>query len=306
MRSWSTAAVALAASLGAASARAQAFVHPLPSGPAPLHERAARADRAVLATVDAVEPGRIRLREGHAVLGDVEARFAVKRSPSRTPALEPGQRVLLLLRGARAPYVLVEGARGVFVLSDADAEERWEAAVREIAAAGSPERLVPVYSAWLDSPDAGLRDEARLALLEGRAPLAPLSPEAAVLQARHALDTGRPAETRAVSAQLATSRREGLDALVAGLRDAEGAAEAGVLRAVLTGAARASHPALAELLLRALEHPDRLLRRQALRLAPSVWSEPVAGAVAHVAAQDADARARREASRLLEERGAPP
>ena len=74
----------------------------LPSG-RPLHVRVALADAAAIATVDAVELGRIRVRDAVPVLGDVVAAFELKRAPSRPPALEPGDRALLILRGARPP-----------------------------------------------------------------------------------------------------------------------------------------------------------------------------------------------------------
>jgi hypothetical protein len=71
--------------------------------PRPLHVQLAGVDAVAIATVAAVGLGRIQLVEARAVLGNPPATFELKRAPSAPPPLAEGDRVLLLLRGARTP-----------------------------------------------------------------------------------------------------------------------------------------------------------------------------------------------------------
>jgi hypothetical protein len=97
----------------------------------PLHARVALADGAAIATIEAVGLGRIRVRDAIPVLGDVTPAFELKRAPWHPPALEPGDRALLL-RGARSPYVLVDDGEETRVLADAESEALRRQAVRDI------------------------------------------------------------------------------------------------------------------------------------------------------------------------------
>ncbi len=141
-----TVCVALASRPLAAQAQAP---HAIPPPARPLHERSALAEVIALARVTRVEAGRIAVERRAALRGVPPAAFEVKFSPLRPPALAVGGRALLLLRGARPPYVLVDEPQEILVFhTDAD-----EAALRDaLPALLAVERDLPaaacVYSSW--------------------------------------------------------------------------------------------------------------------------------------------------------------
>jgi hypothetical protein len=117
--------------------------------------------------VEQVDEGRIRVRRETVLAGAPPERFEVKRSPLAPPPLATGDRALLLLRGARPPYVFADLPSEVIRLSDARMATRWQEAVREVITHRSePAALVPVYLDWVDGGPETLRDIGRSSLLD--------------------------------------------------------------------------------------------------------------------------------------------
>jgi hypothetical protein len=133
--------------------------HPPPPGPRPLHQRLASAELAALVRVERVDEGRIALRLEQALLGEPPESFEVKRSPLAPPPLATGDRALLLLRGARPPYVLADAPSEVIRISDDAMAARWAGALRAVLASrGDEEALVKVYLGWIESGPESLRE----------------------------------------------------------------------------------------------------------------------------------------------------
>jgi hypothetical protein len=162
----------------AGSATAQPFIHPLVPGPRPFHVRIEGVDVVAVVRVEEVDEGRITVLREDALLGAPPERFEVKRSPLRPPPLATGDRALLLLRGARPPYVLADEPAEVIRLSDDAMAARWsEAARAALTSRSDPTALAAVYSDWVANGPASLRDlgEAGLRALETGTPRAPRS-----------------------------------------------------------------------------------------------------------------------------------
>lgn len=154
----------------AGAAGAQPMLHPVSLGPRPLHVRLAKAELAAVARVERVDEGRIALRLEEALLGSPPEAFEVKRSPLRPPPLATGDRALLILRGARPPYVLADEPAEVIRLSDDAMAARWSAATRAaLAAQGDAAALEAVYEEWVANGPASLRDLGTAGLLVLRA-----------------------------------------------------------------------------------------------------------------------------------------
>jgi hypothetical protein len=165
-RVWRPALLCLAVAL-AAPASAQIPGHPLPSGPRPFHERVAGADVAAVVVVERIDEGRIELRREAVLAGAAPEQFEVKRSPLAPPPLATGDRALLLLRGARPPYVLADRPHEVIRLSSAEMAARWEAAVRAVLAKREqPAALVAVYADWVERGPETLREIGRSSLAD--------------------------------------------------------------------------------------------------------------------------------------------
>ena len=275
----------------APTARAQ---HPLPPGPRPLHLRIAAADIVAVGMVGAITDGRVEIRDATVLRGDAPASFEIKRSPAKPLPFATGVPAVLLLRGARSPYVLVDEPREIVLLRDAADATRWTAALQALeAASAEPNRLLQIYLAWLDGDDENLRDAAGAALSDFRAPFLPLGREDALLRARAALDPKRAAPTRRVSALLAVTQADGAAALVEGIpgEAADPQVIATALRAVIPVAREQRVAAL----LRALADEERDVRRAALNAAPTLWTDAVAARVATMATSDPDPQARADA-----------
>lgn len=128
----------------------------------PLHERLALADAAAIGTIRAVEPGRIHVEAATPLWGSPGESFALKRAPSSPPPLRVGDRALLILRGARSPYLLVDRPEEICIVADRAAEARWRTAFESLRAAGqAPAALRNLDLAWLAGPDTDLRELAR-------------------------------------------------------------------------------------------------------------------------------------------------
>lgn len=292
------AALALAAA-APGTAHAQ-MMHGMTPGPPALEERVARADAAASATVEAVEAGRIRFRDAVAVYGTVPDAFEVKRRPSAPLGLSVGDRAVLLLAGARSPYVVVDDPRDVTPLADAAAASRRADAVRDVyAARGDVESLRAVYVGWTEGDDEALRAEALRSLLRFGGPFLPVPPEAASERAQVALDATRSPPARRAAAALAANDPAALDRMLAGVLSSEAAADAELALAIVGSGLLRSRPAAPRTLLLALRSPGTELRLGALELvrqAPPTMVEP---ALADLAANDPDARVREQAAHAL-------
>lgn len=277
--------------LAAGAAFAQ---HPPIRGPRPLHLRIAAADVVALGTIGAIDEDRIQVRDVDVLHGSAAAAFEIKRSPAQPPPFVTGVPAVLLLRGARSPYVLVDEPREVVLLRDEADARRWAAALESLlAATGDPTRLLHTYLLWLDGDDEPLREAAAAALSEPEAPFVPLGRSDAQDRARSALDPRRAPPARRVSAILAATHPEGLAALLAGVPGAT--ADPQVVATALLAPGDVSRAARSAAVLRALGHEDRDVRRAALQAAPAYWTDAVAAKVAELAASDADPEARRAA-----------
>jgi hypothetical protein len=133
--------------------------HPLPPGLRPFHERIADVDVVAVVRVERVEDGRLAVVREAALTGAPPERFEVKRSPLAPPPLATGDRALLLLRGARPPYVLADAPSEVIRISDDAMAARWAGALRAVLASrGDEEALVKVYLGWIESGPESLRE----------------------------------------------------------------------------------------------------------------------------------------------------
>ena len=249
-----SAAALIAAGLAAASAPRVAVgqgFHPLPGKVRPLHQRLAEADVVALATVATVGDGRYRLTHPRALLGRVDAArgaFEVKRSPSRPLPLAEGDEVLLLLMGARSPYVPVDRPDEIVRLEgDPD---RWRAEVRDaVACLREPSGWPALYLRWVDRGPDTLRELAALGLFDLRAPFQPVDARLYVERADVAWDPERPVEVRRISARLALLAPAGAARLAAGAATCDpGGLDQGVLATALRGADLYALPTLDDVL----------------------------------------------------------
>jgi hypothetical protein len=264
-------------------ARAQ---HPLPQGPRPLHLRIAESDVVAVGTIGPITDGRVEVRDATVLRGAAPATFAIKRSPAKSPPFVTGVPAVLLLRGARSPYVLVDEPREVVLLRDDADAKRWTNALQALfAASADPSQLLQLYLAWLDGDDENLREAAGSALTDFRAPFLPLGRDEALARAAAAVDPHRPATTRRVSAQLAISNADGAVALASGVPGK--AADPQVVAAALRVSSVPNELRTAALM-RSLANEERDVRRAALFAAPLLWSDAVAAKVAELAAHDPD------------------
>jgi hypothetical protein len=126
-------------------------------GPRPLHLRLSESDALALGTIERVELGRIRVSDAVSLRGELPAGFELKRAPSAPAPLVAGDRVLLLLRGARSPYLLVDAPDEIWKLAARASEPAQAAAIRALDAA-RPRRdaVAEVYAEWLASQDPAL------------------------------------------------------------------------------------------------------------------------------------------------------
>jgi len=276
------------------AARAQ---HPIPQGPRPLHLRIAEADIVAVGTVGPITDGRIEIREATVLRGGAPASFAIKRSPAKSPPFVTGVPAVLLLRGARSPYVMVDEPREIVLLRDAADAKRWTNALQALFdASADPNQLLQIYLAWLDGDDETLREAAGAALSDFRAPFLPLARDDALVRAAAAVDPHRAATARRVSAQLAMTQSDGAAALVVAIPG--GAADPQVVATALRGTAVQRELRVAALL-RALTSEERDVRRAALFAAPLLWTDAVAAKVAELAAQDPDPGAQADAKEAM-------
>jgi hypothetical protein len=285
-----TARAALALACALAASPPAAAQHPVGPRTRSFHERLGKADAVAVATVKSVQPDRLRLDGVRSLYGDVPDPFLVKRGPGAPPPLAAGDRALLLLRGARPPYVLVDAPDETIRLADPASEERWSAAVSAwLAVRERPEKWVPLYLSWIDAGPDTLRDLAVHSLGDPSAPFQPLAPEVFSGLGAAAWDPARSLAARRAAAQLAFLGAGGAEALASGFLAAKDPdpvlAQAAVRVAPRLGPARGS-----ALVLRGLAPGDAEVRRIALRTARGLGGmEPeLRDAIARLA-QDPDA-----------------
>lgn len=288
--------------LPSGAARAQ---HGMASGPRPLHLRLAVAEVVAVATVADVGDARVAVRDATVLRGDAPPAFELKRAPSKKIPYEVGLTLLLPLRGARSPYVLVDDARELVVIRDDASAAAWRAAVPALLAAGDdPARLLATYLEWLDRGEEGLREAAAAALLDPRAELMPVPVERALERVGAALDPALPAPARRVSARLATSRSEGTSALLdAALHDPD--ADPQVVETALRGAVQWGAPGLDDALLAGLVHDSPAVRRSTVKLVEATGSAAGLARLPALASGDPDDGVRREAEKVLSAKGMP-
>jgi hypothetical protein len=145
----------------------QPIGHPLLPGVRPFHDRVANVDVAAVVRVERVDEGRVEVVREDVLAGAPPERFEVKRSPLTPPPLATGDRALLLLRGARPPYIFADEPAEVIRLSDDAMAARWSSAVRSVLVhRDEPAELVPIYLDWIEHGPETLREIARSSLLD--------------------------------------------------------------------------------------------------------------------------------------------
>lgn len=300
------AALALAPLLAAAPAAAQ-MVHGVVQGPPPLDERVAQADAAAIATVESVAGGRIVVDEATAVLGDVPATFELKRRPSAPLPLAAGDRVLLLLRGERAPYLVVDRPEDTVRIADAAAAARWSEAIRAVAGrSGDREALRTLYVAWTDGDDDALRAEALRALARPAGPFLPIPPPLAMERARVAVDATRTPAVRSAAATLAVQDPEALDWLLVRTAAAPDVTQPELSATLVRAGLTRGRPGAARALTALLRSPDAAVRLAGLGVARAAPPEWVKGELETLAAGDPDPRVREEAAHAVARLAKPP
>lgn len=287
------ASAAVLAALLVASGPATAQ-HGIPVGSRPLHLRLAEADVVAIATVAEVREDRVELRDAVVLQGAAAPAFELKRAPSQEIPYAVGLTLVLPLRGARPPYLLVDDARELVVLRNAASAAAWRHALLPLLDAGTDrEALLAAYLGWLDGREGSLREAAAAALLDPRSELLPVSPARAAERAGVALDPAVPTPARRVSALLAAGQPEGARLLLGALRDP--AADPQVAETALRSAVRFRLEGLDDALLAGLAHDDAEVRRVAVKLVASTGSAPGLERLPALAAHDPDAHVRREA-----------
>jgi hypothetical protein len=286
---------------GAASAQPG---HPLPPGAQPLHRMLEASDAVLIATLGEPAPGRLRLRDPRPLAGELDGSLELKVAPSRRAELVPGHRVLLFLRGARSPYVLVnEKHEPVQVLTNPEDEGRWARAVGAALRAGSdPERLRQLYLGWIEQDSDALRQVGLRGLADPRAGLWPLPPEMVRRAAVLASDPERPAEVRRAAVALAVLGESGTQQLLAALDGRFEATDPEVLEKALRSGQAWGIPETRGVLLAALRSPEKAAREAALRAVRTLEDPALREEIRRVASSDPDAALRRRAEQLVAER----
>ena len=291
------AALAVVAPPGAARGQ-----HPGVARQRSLAARLALADAVVIATIESEAPGRLACGSVRTLSGTVPERLEVKRSASAPPPLAVGDRAILLLRGARPPYVLVDEPEETIRLADPGSEDRWAAAVSGwLAVRSEPAAWPALYSRWIDEGPDTLRELAVNGLTDLKAPFQPIPPATGAAFGDRAWDLARPLAARRSYALLAVSSAEGSARLVAGFGaapdDSDPVVADAALRAVQRDPATAS-PVVAH----ALDHSDAEVRRAALQAAQNLRDRAapeLRARIERVSREDSESWLRAEAERTL-------
>jgi hypothetical protein len=266
--------------------------------PRPLHRRLAESDALALGAVEAVELGRIQVGAATSLRGDVPTRFELKRAPSSPPPLAAGDRVVLLLRGARSPYLLVDEPDELWKLGAPEADAAVAEALRALdAERADPAALASRYAAWLASGAALQRPAAQA--LEGDADLlARADARVPAMLADLAL-AAEDASLRDDAARAAVKSELGLVRLLAGLPGTAADPQV-VAHALFAGLSRADGRAAAR---RCLEHASPAVRGATLRFGGMIAGDPaIRSALQRIASDDPDEQLRLAARRALSTR----
>lgn len=301
----------LALTILASGAGAGAPGHGAGAEPRALHTRLPLADIVAIGTVEAVGAGRIRVRDAEGLVGRVPREVEVKRSPSRAPGLEAGEDVLLVLRGARSPFLLVDTADEIVRLDGGAARARWRDAISRLAEIGGRRRdpegrdLRDLYTGWLDGPWSDLRSQAVHGLRDTAAPFQPLPEGYLAERIRVAADTSWAPEVRDASALVATQNARGTALAVEALA-AQCQATPRFVVLALAGGAKLRVAESARAFASCLRSPAPGLRGAALSVAAAFAQHPDAqSALDEVATADPEPHLRAAAERALEGRRTP-
>jgi hypothetical protein len=262
----------------------------------PLHVRLAQADAVAIGSVSDSDVGRIRVRNAVGLGGEVEADFELKRAPSRPPELHPGDRVLLLLRGQRSPYLLVDRTAEILRVDDSGGEAAWHDALAALRAVGDrPGERIALYARWLDSAPPGLQRAALLGL--GAEPSLPLA--IAERLAREATDPSAAPDVRLAAARAAGRSEVGSRELFSRLPGSNHA-DPNVLAAAFASPFGGADDTRTAALRRALAHPRADVRVAGIRFGTRGTLAPdVRATIERLAEDDPDERVRTAAKRAL-------
>jgi hypothetical protein len=292
-------AIGLVMLCAAAPARAQHGL--VPPEDRPLHERLAAAPVVAIATVKRIDAGRVLAEDAAPLLGTVATSFELKRAPSRPPPWKEGDRVLLLLSGARSPYRWVDRpVEALAPLADAEAERRWSSAIRELAGLRSdPAARRDLYARWCDAGPEDLRAAGLRGLLDLPGMVGVLDERFALERAAVASDVARPLAVRRPAALVATRHPAGIEALLAHLGEAGAASDAELADIVLQAGLRTRSPAAEARLVELLPVAEGALREVVLRLASYALGLEVEHQLSELAVGHPEARVRADATEAL-------
>jgi len=283
-------------------AQAQGMLnHPLPKGPRPLHEIAASADAIAIGSIASVSEGRIHVGDTIDVSGAVPAEFDVKRAPSNPPVFKTGDRALLLLRGARSPYLLADDPKENLVIPPGG-EVEWILAMRSFAdARGDPPRLQALYLEWLEGANDTLRDLAVRGLVDPSAAFQPISADLLAVRARRAVDPAAGSAVRKASAIVALLTPESSARLLHDLLQPGTAVDPSVYETALQGALlrKAETPEFSAALGRGLRSSDPQVRGIAVRYAANASDAALTDELGKLAQQDPEPAVRQAATQAL-------
>jgi len=275
--------------------------HPVPSRGRPFHQRVPQADSVAVVQIDTVDTGRIEATLRSPMKGTLPERFQIKRAPSRPPALEAGDLVVLMLKGARPPYVLPDVGSGVIRIPNAEAERSWTPLLREaVMHPTRGEALAPLYLTWIDQGADELKESGLRGLLDPEIDTELLRNQVAMDRALAAADPQRSPTVRRISAILAVRTADGTAALLPEVARDE--AQAPVVASALRGGAVHDSPGTRQALDRALNHQSAPVREAALFALPSLsrrFDDLPLEQIAEMARSDPDPGVRRRATRVL-------
>lgn len=229
--------------------------HPLPRLVRPPHERLAAADAVAFATVAAISADRYHLDQARVLIGDAPGSFQVKRSPSAPLPVEPEQRVLLFLRGARSPYLALDRAAELTRIEDPHEEDAWAASVRALASDDPGERA-ELYAGWIEGGSAQRRAIGAAALRDPSARHTELDDSFYTNRARRIWDTSIPLEVRHAWAPIVVYSRPGSVVLVEGASPCREGVDADLFLAALSAARLHQLPQLPALAACGVHHSD--------------------------------------------------
>jgi hypothetical protein len=260
-----SAGLALALSF-AAPARAQHGIRPPEDRP--LHERLAAARLVAIATVAEVGVSRIQLEDANAVVGSVPESFELKRAPSKPPPWIVGDRAVLLLAGARSPYVWVDRPAEAIAVDDPVAERRLVEALREMDAARvDPRARRDLYARWSDGPHEDLAALGLRGLMDVPGMAGALDGEFATARAAVATDPERSLAVRRRAARVAARHPDGVAALLRHVEATAPDTDVEIARIAIQAGLLTRDPAVEACLVDLLEVPDGELGRVGLELA---------------------------------------